>query len=218
MNPTPPEIDAPERREAAPSRWDVAKIIDRDAWHNSLPRDGCGAYWYDRRHKALAKADAILELLAASSGERGAALEAKVRHLTQLLDEAHGTPCAQIAWEQERGEMRTLLDKAFDAMCAARPVSGDDEAFQDVIDEIGMYRSDKWITIKVEEADRADWPQKSAEEISEIIREAYLAGGLAATGYTFTWKALKDAAYDYMMSVGPLVIAPTPATVEEPKV
>jgi hypothetical protein len=55
------------------------------------------------------------------------------------LDRLLGTPCAQIRWQQEREEMCALLDKAFYAMCAARPVSGDDESFQDVIDEIGTF-------------------------------------------------------------------------------
>lgn len=65
--------------------------------------------------------------------------------------------------------------------------------------------------IKVEEADRSDWPQKSAEEITEIIRQTYLDGCLKTTGQAFTYASLKDAAYDYSMSVGPLVMGTNPA-------
>lgn len=42
---------------------DVAKIIDPDAWHDTLPADGCGAYWSMRRMKALSKAEMILAAL-----------------------------------------------------------------------------------------------------------------------------------------------------------
>lgn len=75
------------------------------------------------------------------------------------------------------------------------------------------------VHIKVEEADRSDWPQKSAEEISEIIQEAYLSGGIRAAGdQNITLNTLKDAANDYMMEVGPLVMEsdpPTPAISEQ---
>lgn len=42
----------------------IARIIDSDAWHETLPTDGCGAYWIARRNNAKAKADSILALFA----------------------------------------------------------------------------------------------------------------------------------------------------------
>jgi hypothetical protein len=44
-------------------RETIARIIDPDAWHDTLPTDGYGLYWMDRRKKVLAKADAILASL-----------------------------------------------------------------------------------------------------------------------------------------------------------
>ena len=41
-------------------REQIARIIDPDAWHHTLPTDGCGQHWMGRRKKALAKADAIM--------------------------------------------------------------------------------------------------------------------------------------------------------------
>jgi hypothetical protein len=40
----------------------AAKIVDPDAWHHTLPQDGCGQHWSGRRNKALSKADRILAL------------------------------------------------------------------------------------------------------------------------------------------------------------
>lgn len=48
--------------ERSTDREAVARIIDPDAWHETLPTDGCGQHWMGRRKKALAKADAILAL------------------------------------------------------------------------------------------------------------------------------------------------------------
>lgn len=42
---------------------DIAKIIDPDAWHETLPTDGCGAYWIGRRNNARAKARAVIATL-----------------------------------------------------------------------------------------------------------------------------------------------------------
>lgn len=44
------------------AREAVARIVDPDAWHESLPTDGCGVYWIGRRNDARTKADAILAL------------------------------------------------------------------------------------------------------------------------------------------------------------
>lgn len=41
----------------------VAKIIDPDAWHETLPTDGLGAYWIDRRGKAREQARAVLSAI-----------------------------------------------------------------------------------------------------------------------------------------------------------
>lgn len=41
----------------------VAIVVDPDAWHEKLPKDGLALYWMDRRNKARAKAKAILELV-----------------------------------------------------------------------------------------------------------------------------------------------------------
>jgi hypothetical protein len=43
---------------------DIAKVIDPDAWHETLPTDACGAYWTSRRIAARVKAEAILALFA----------------------------------------------------------------------------------------------------------------------------------------------------------
>ncbi|UKK84769.1 hypothetical protein L7H23_01300 [Sphingopyxis sp. BSN-002] len=43
----------------------VAKIIDPDAWHETLPTDGCGAYWVGRRNKARERAKAIAAAMVA---------------------------------------------------------------------------------------------------------------------------------------------------------
>lgn len=40
---------------------DAAKIIDPDAFHSSLPTDGCGAYWHGRRADAREKAQRIYD-------------------------------------------------------------------------------------------------------------------------------------------------------------
>jgi len=45
-------------------RETMARIIDPDAWHETLPADGCGEYWIGRRNKAKTKADAIIAALA----------------------------------------------------------------------------------------------------------------------------------------------------------
>jgi len=75
--------------------------------------------------------------------------------------------------------------------------------------------ADGVMRIKVEEADRSDWPQKSPEEISDIIRNAYLAGAMAVHTHWLDNPGeaprgdpeFGEAAYDYMMSVGPMVLA-----------
>lgn len=46
----------------------VAKIIDPDAWHETLPTDGCGVYWIGRRNKARDQANAIRQLLSDPNG------------------------------------------------------------------------------------------------------------------------------------------------------
>jgi hypothetical protein len=51
------------------ARERIARIIDPDAWHETLRTDGCGEYWMGRRAKALAKADAILASLPSPEGE-----------------------------------------------------------------------------------------------------------------------------------------------------
>jgi len=43
----------------------LAKIIDPDAWHETLPADGCGVYWIGRRNEARAKAEAIINTISA---------------------------------------------------------------------------------------------------------------------------------------------------------
>lgn len=42
----------------------AARIIDPDAWHETLPTDGCGAYWMGRRNNARQKAEAVRALIA----------------------------------------------------------------------------------------------------------------------------------------------------------
>lgn len=46
-----------------PDREAIARLIDSDAWHESLPKDGCAAYWSARRTKARNKADDIRKML-----------------------------------------------------------------------------------------------------------------------------------------------------------
>lgn len=41
----------------------IAKIIDPDAWHETLPTDGCGVYWIGRRNDARAKASEAIDAL-----------------------------------------------------------------------------------------------------------------------------------------------------------
>lgn len=53
--PDAPDVDA------------VARIIDPDAWHESLPTDGCGAYWISRRNDARRKAKAVRALMEGQS-------------------------------------------------------------------------------------------------------------------------------------------------------
>lgn len=50
---------------AAPDdvRERIAKIIETDAWHETLPQDGCAPYWMKRRYDARSKASAILEII-----------------------------------------------------------------------------------------------------------------------------------------------------------
>lgn len=51
----------------------LARIIDPDAWHETLPTDGCGVYWIGRRNKAKATARAVLEALREPTPEMEAA-------------------------------------------------------------------------------------------------------------------------------------------------
>lgn len=51
--PTDAELDLREK---------MARIIDPDAWHDTLQEDGLGNYWISRRHTARQKVDAILAL------------------------------------------------------------------------------------------------------------------------------------------------------------
>lgn len=46
----------------------VARVFDPDAWHEGLRTDGLGAYWHDRRAKALSKAQAAIAALDAARG------------------------------------------------------------------------------------------------------------------------------------------------------
>lgn len=47
----------------AVERDTIAKIIDPDAWHETLPTDGCGVYWIGRRNKARRQAEDIIDVL-----------------------------------------------------------------------------------------------------------------------------------------------------------
>lgn len=72
----PPTVDA---QEWATSREAAARIVDPDAWHETLPTDGCGPYWIGRRNKARTKAHAILAL--SPSPDRSVLVEAlRYRH------------------------------------------------------------------------------------------------------------------------------------------
>lgn len=42
----------------------IAKIIDPDAWHDTLPQDGCAPYWMKRRNDARMKAQTIIKNVA----------------------------------------------------------------------------------------------------------------------------------------------------------
>ena len=46
----------------------AARIIDPDAWHETLPTDGCGVYWIDRRNKARRKAQELQPLVQEAVG------------------------------------------------------------------------------------------------------------------------------------------------------
>lgn len=72
---------------------DIAKIIDPDAWHDTLPTDGCGVYWIGRRNDARAKANAIIDTISAGEYNKAGGLwyrrwfkaQARVNELEALL-------------------------------------------------------------------------------------------------------------------------------------
>lgn len=64
---------------------ELARIIDPDAWHETLPTDGCGVYWALRRLKVRAQARAILTALRDDSGPLSRDV---VRYLDHILQEA----------------------------------------------------------------------------------------------------------------------------------
>lgn len=53
---------------------DIAKIIDPDAWHETLPTDGCGVYWLGRRNDARSKAKLAMQDIVARL-EKGQAVD-----------------------------------------------------------------------------------------------------------------------------------------------
>lgn len=50
----------------------IGKVIDPDAWHSTLPADGCGIHWMRRRKKAIEKAAAIFAMVEAATLEQAA--------------------------------------------------------------------------------------------------------------------------------------------------
>lgn len=105
----------------------VAKLIDPDAWHETLPTDGCGAYWMGRRNKARAQAHAIHALISDRASNKAGGLwyrrwftvQTRVNELEALIDNppAHrfwgaGEPDCPSDIKAGNGELHTLRCKA----------------------------------------------------------------------------------------------------------
>lgn len=120
----------------------IAKIIDPDAWHETLPTDGCGAYWIGRRNDARGKANQVVDALQNAKFNKAGGLwyrrwfkaQERVNELERMLESpprhrfwgAGEANCPGVI-KAGNGELHTLrckacgLDNPRDQICLATP-------------------------------------------------------------------------------------------------